>query len=84
VDYQLQMDLEAVRFLLSLRSADAVQLLDWMDRVKAQPFSQGESVVRDDTGRDIQVSKCRRLLIYHWTDHPVKTVRIVKIERTRF
>ena len=84
MDYRLEIDLEVVRFLLSLRQIDGDFLVQQMDFLRQRPFSLGHSSIADDTGRDIQVSKVRNFLIYHWTDHPVKTVRIDKIEISKY
>lgn len=80
MNYELQVDLEAVRFVLSLKRSDCARLIRWMDQLKDLPFTEGQLIVLDATGREIQVSKTDKFLVYHWTDHPVKTVRIVKIE----
>jgi hypothetical protein len=80
VDYELQADLEAVRFVLSLKRSDCTRLIRWMDQLKDLPFTEGQLTVLDATGREIQVSKMDKFLVYHWTDHPVKTVRVLKIE----
>jgi len=51
-----------------------------MDQLQDNPFQEGELTVFDATGREIQVSRFDRFAIYHWTDHAVKTVRVVRIE----
>jgi hypothetical protein len=75
------MDLEATRFLLSLNKSDCTHIVRWLDRLRDAPFSTGHATFRDGTDRDIQVSNTGKFLVSHWTDHPVKTVRVVKIEK---
>jgi acyl-CoA thioesterase FadM len=80
VNYRLTVDFDALQFLFSLRKADQIRLAWWLERLRNSPFSLGQSIVVDPTGRDVQVSKVSRFRVFHWTDHPVKTVQVVKIE----
>jgi hypothetical protein len=80
VNYRLSLDLEALRFLFAVSVANRRNLLRWLESLKNAPFSPGQSIVPDPTGREIQVSLFSHFRIFHWTDHPVKTVRVVKIE----
>jgi hypothetical protein len=80
VNYRLTVEFDALQFLFALRKADQIRLAWWMERLRNSPFSAGQSIVIDSTGRDIQVSKVYHFRIFHWTDHPVKTVLVVKIE----
>ena len=80
MNYRLSLDLEALRFLFAVSVADRRSLMGWLERLKSTPFSTGQSIVLDPTGREIQVSKFSRFRIFHWTDHAVETVRVVKIE----
>ena len=83
MDYRLQMDLEAARFLILLNKVDCTHMVRWLDRLRDAPFSTGDVTFRDGTDREIQVSNTGKFLVSHWTDHPVKTVRVVKIEPNR-
>jgi hypothetical protein len=80
VNYRLTVDFDALQFLFSLRKADQIRLAWWLERLKNSPFSLGQTVVVDPTGREVQVSKVSRFRVFHWTDHAVKTVQVVKIE----
>jgi hypothetical protein len=80
VNYRLTVDFDALQFLFSLRKADQIRLAWWLERLRNSPFSSGQSVVVDPTGRDVQVSRVSRFRIFHWTDHAVETVQVVKIE----
>jgi hypothetical protein len=80
VNYRLTVDFDALQFLFSLRKADQIRLAWWLERLRNSPFSSGQSVVVDPTGRDVQVSRVSHFRIFHWTDHAVKTVQVVKIE----
>lgn len=80
MNYRLTVDFDALQFLFSLRKADQIRLAWWLERLRNSPFSLGQSVVVDPTGREIQVSKFSHFRIFHWTDHAVETVQVVKIE----
>lgn len=78
--YNLAIDLEALRFLLSLKSVNRAKLLQWSEELKNSPFLAGQFTTFDSTQREIQVSVVSNFLVYHWTDHAVRTVQVIKIE----
>ena len=80
MNYRLTVDFDALQFLFSLKKADQIRLAWWLDRLKNSPFSLGQSIVVDPTGREIQVSKVSQFRIFYWADHAVKTVQVIKIE----
>ena len=80
MNYRLTVDFDALQFLFSLRKADQIRLARWLERLRNSPFSLGQSVVVDPIGRNVQVSKVTDFRIFHWTDHAVRTVQVVKIE----
>lgn len=65
----------------SLKRSEGDRLAKWLEELMNSPFTKGTVTVQDETDREIQVSRYGRFFIYHWTDHPEKTVRINKIER---
>ena len=80
MNYQLAVEFEALQFLISLRKGDQLRLMWWLERLRNAPFSKGHVIIVDPTGREVQVSKIARFRVFHWTDHAVKTVQVVKIE----
>jgi len=80
VNYGLAAQFETIQFLVSLRKIDQNRLMWWLERLQASPFTAGQAVIVDSTGRDIQISRVDRFRIFHWTDHAVRTVQVVKIE----
>jgi hypothetical protein len=80
VEYGLALDLEVLRLLLSLKAANRTRLLQWLKGLKGAPFTKGQFTVLDSTDRDIEVSRVSNFLVYHWTDHPAKTIQVVRIE----
>jgi hypothetical protein len=80
VEYRLEIRFEAIQFLVSLRKIEQNRLMWWLERLRDSPFKTGQILVVDPTGRDIQVSEVAHYRVFHWTDHAVKTVQVVKIE----
>ncbi len=80
MNYRLSIDLEVVHFVRSLKRNEADRLVRWLDHLKDSPFTTGVMATRDETDREIQVSRVDRLLIYHWTDHAARAVRVNAIE----
>jgi hypothetical protein len=78
--YKLALDLEALRFLLSFKAIERENVLRFLEHLRSNPFANGDLTTRDATSREIQVSLCGRILVYHWTDHAVETVQIVRLE----
>jgi hypothetical protein len=82
VDYRLMFDSEALEFFLTLRRDKRRMILEWLDRLKTAPFTKGQWQIKDSTGREVEVSLLGDLCVYHWSDHPVKTVLVTAIERS--
>ena len=80
MNYRLALDLEALRFLFALSTANRNSLIRWLERLKNSPFSKGQTIITDPAGREIQVGKFSHFRIFYWTDHAVKPVQVVKIE----
>ncbi len=80
MNYRLSVDSDVLEFFSSLRKADQIRLLHYIERLRNSPFSKGQTVVMDDVGRAIQVGVVDRFRISYWTDHAVETVQVVKIE----
>ncbi len=51
-----------------------------MEQLAESPFLKGELTVSDATGREIQVVRVERFLIYFWTEHLAKKVHVTRIE----
>ncbi len=56
-------------------------LLDFFDRLAANPFIESDWAVADSTGRTHDQFAVGRYLVTYWSDHAVREVRIVKLER---
>ncbi len=56
-------------------------LLDFFDRLAANPFMESDWTVDDSTGRTHYRLAIGRHLVPFWADHAVREVRIAKLER---
>lgn len=56
-------------------------LLDFFDRLATNPFMESDWTVEDSTGRIHYRLAVGRYLVTFWSDHAVREVRIVKLER---
>ncbi len=73
---------EALRHVLSLRPARlrefALRQIEWLAQ---NPFTIGDFVVREETGRENQIKVFTGPAIAFWPDHPVKELRIVDVRK---
>ena len=56
-------------------------LLAFFEHLAKHPFTESDWTVNDATGRSNFRAAVGRFLVTFWTDHAVREVRIVKIER---
>jgi hypothetical protein len=80
VAYRLWFDSEVLHFILSLDDDERGQILHWFRRLKESPFTRGRFIALDSVGRDVEVSVVSNYLVYHWTDHAVKTINVIGME----
>ncbi len=57
------------------------QILSELELLKADPFRLGDCEEPDTTGRLNQVLLIDEILLTFWSDHAVREVRVVRIER---
>ncbi|HUG10936.1 MAG TPA: hypothetical protein VMM36_07975 [Opitutaceae bacterium] len=79
--YGYSLDREAVAALLEGSGRERQLLVDACERISQFPFSTGDFVVRDEDGREVELLDVGEFVITFWSDHAVKTVRILSIER---
>lgn len=65
----------------SAKKKDRIALLDYFEQLARHPSTETDWVVQDETGRPNYRAAVGRFLVTFWTDHAVREVRIVKIER---
>ena len=81
MEYRLSIDSEVLHFFVSLNEDEQALVLRWLGKLQAQPFTRGRYNVQDSVGRDVEVSIFSIYIVYHWTDHAVKTVNVIGMER---
>ncbi len=66
----------------SAKKRERKALLDCFELLARNPNAESDWVVTDATGRLNYRRAVGRFLVTYWTDHAVREVRIVKLERT--
>ena len=72
---------DALRFLLQQRAPERRLLVKHFDSLAEDPYRRGDFRQIDREGRQIEIAVRGRFVIAYWSDHAVKPVRIVRIER---
>jgi hypothetical protein len=80
-DYGYSLDREAVAALLACLGRERRLLVDACERIAQFPFSIGDFAMRGEDGRELQLLDVGDFVITFWSDHAVKAVRILSIER---
>ena len=79
-DYDVSVDLEVLQQLLQASAEQREQVIELLARLRRQPFLQGDYREPDDTGRTNEVVLAGNVLVFFWSDHAVKTVRVTKVD----
>jgi hypothetical protein len=80
VDYILFMHTEVAQFYHSLRRIEKDSLSRFFDLLESYPTLKGETTERDDLGRTVEVKFVGKFKVVYWADHPVKEIKVLKIE----
>jgi hypothetical protein len=80
-DWQYVLNETSVEFLLACRLRERTQLLKVIEELADNPSRKGDYEAKDKSGRPIEVMLAGQFLISYWSDHFVKELRIIKIER---
>jgi len=81
VEYVLFMRSDAVELYRSLRHPEKDSLARFFDLLENYPALKGETTERDDLGRTVQVKFVGKFKGVYWLDHPVKEMKILRVER---
>ena len=79
--YDVVMPISKMAVFHSAPKRERKVLLDFFDRLAANPFLESEWTVEDATGRIHFRQQVGKHLVTYWADHAVKEVKIVKLER---
>lgn len=81
VEYVLFMHSEVVETYRSLRRTEKDLLGQFFDLLENYPTLEGETTERDDSGRTVQVKFVGKFKVVYWADHPVKEIKILRLDR---
>ena len=81
MEYVLFMRSEAVEFYRSLHRAEKDSLARFFDLLENYPTLKGETTEQDFVGRTVEVKFVGKLKVVYWADHPVKEIKVLKLER---
>ena len=81
--YRYALDCEVAEDILELSSKQRRRFMQAFRQIAADPSQTGEQTFKDSVGRDIQKKKFDRWPISFCTDHAVKEVRIVGLQRAK-
>jgi hypothetical protein len=78
--YALVLHEEAARRLAGASRAEQRRLGMILEGLKTTPFRKGDLQERDGRGRDNEILVDGDWLVTFWVDHPVREIRIVRLE----
>lgn len=80
--YRLLLPLEVSRYYLDLRLGERRKLDKLFDFLVENPHASGDYQEHDQDGRTLEIVRQGRFLLTFWSDHAVKEVRVVRVEKT--
>ncbi len=80
--WTLSVDAEALHFLLAARGRDRGEVLDFLERLVAEPHQPCDFIERSPNQRDFSVKVVGRFVITYGLE-PEKIVRVVRINPIR-
>ena len=80
--YRFLVPLEVSRYYLGLRPAERRKLDELFDFPVENPHFAGDYQENDQDGRTVEVIRRGRFLVTFWSDHAVREVRAVRVEKT--
>ncbi|MGE9296901.1 MAG: hypothetical protein ACQKBV_11495 [Puniceicoccales bacterium] len=79
-DYQLYLNFEVAKLIKPIRGQVKRDILHYLDFLKAHPFSHGDFRRRKEA-RDVEVKVIGNYSIYFFTDHAVKEVKVIDVQK---
>ena len=78
--YDVAIAISKMAVFNAARKRERKALLDFFDRLAADPFQESDWTIEDSTGRTHYRALVGRHLVTWWADHAVREVRIAKLE----
>ncbi len=79
--YRFLLTAEVFRFLLTLRASERSLLDHFFETLSEQPFLTGDYQESDEDGRTMEVLLKGGFLLTFWSDHAVKEICIIRVDR---
>jgi mRNA-degrading endonuclease RelE of RelBE toxin-antitoxin system len=77
--YSVYVESHIAEVLHSLRPKERNQVLRLLDKLRRDPFLEGDYAEQDSIGRPIQVVIIGRHALVYWVDHPVREVKVIDL-----
>ena len=71
----------SVEALLTARVGQRNRLIHFLLALTNDPYKEGDFSAQDEVGRTVQIKVVGAYMVTYWSDHPVREVRVVNIER---
>ncbi len=78
--YKVLVTIEVLQ-MESPNQVDRRRILSFLESLANTPDLVGDYTESDDTGRRIQIKIVGEYALSYWADHPVKEVKVVRIEK---
>jgi len=79
--YEIVLHEEAWSALAAASNIEQRRLLAYMNELRADPFCLGDFRETDSKGRANEVQLVGEWLVTFWSDHAVREVRVVRLEK---
>jgi mRNA-degrading endonuclease RelE of RelBE toxin-antitoxin system len=79
--YRVFVDVDAAKSLQTFRKSDRELIFRFLDLLANNPFRRGELQISDESGHTIEIQRVGSFWIWFWSDHAVKQVKILAVER---
>lgn len=79
--YNIFLRLEATEAIRAVRGAQRTRISAFIDLLANDPFQVGDYTERDESNRQIEIKVIGQYAITFWSDHAVKEVKVVDIQR---
>ena len=80
ISYSVYIESGVAESLPGLKSKERNQLIRFFNKLRSNPFLDGDYVERDDIGRLMQVIVVGRHAVVFWADHAVKEIKVLDLK----
>jgi hypothetical protein len=78
--YSVYLEAGVVEVLAGLKIAERNRILRLLEKLRTDPFLEGDYIESDDIGRPMQVLVVGHHAVVFWADHAVKEVKILDLK----